>query len=254
MPKIIAIFNQSGGVSKTTLTMNLGYQLAQTKKQKVLLIDLDPQSSLTTFMGIGEEEEDLLETTIYDAIVKEQPLPIIETTYGVDLVPADITLCSAEIELASAMMREQRLSLALKPILDDYDFILIDCPPSLGLLSLMALFTATHLLVPIQCQFKAFKGTELLLQTVGTVREKARPDLVIAGFVPTMFDKRTAQESRTLAAIQEQLSQVATVFPPIPKSIAFADASEAMMPLAQFNSRHPAVATLKKIAKALEKL
>jgi chromosome partitioning protein len=254
MPKVIAIFNQSGGVSKTTLTMNLGYHLAQSKKQRVLLIDMDPQSSLTTFMGVGNDEEEELEATIYDAIVKEEPLPVIKNIHGMDLVPANIVLCSAEVELASAMVREQRLNLALKPVLDDYDFVLIDCPPSLGLLSIMTLFTATHLLVPIQCQFKAFKGTELLLQTVGTVREKARPDLVIAGFVPTMFDKRTAQESRTLKAIQDQLKPVATVFPPVPKSIAFADASEAMMPLAAINARHPAVATLKKIAKALEKI
>ncbi len=250
--RIIALFNQSGGVAKTTLAQNLGYHLAQKNKTRVLLVDMDPQASLTMFMGL---EPDDLETSIYDAIVNNKPLPVYpEPINGLSLVPADINLAAAEMQLSGAMSREYRLKNALAPVLDDYDFILIDCPPSLGLLSIISLTAATHILVPIQCQFKSFKGTELLLNTVAQVRSHTNPNLQFAGFVPTMYDGRTAQESRTVKAVQEQLSSLATVFPPVPKSIAFADASERRVPLALLDKSHSAVAILKKIALQLEKL
>ncbi|YAF99274.1 MAG: ParA family protein (plasmid) [Nodularia sp. CChRGM 3473] len=250
--RIIALFNQSGGVGKTSLTMNLGYHLAQKKKNRVLLIDLDPQASLTTFMGL---EPDINAKTVYEAVVGEEPLPIhSELIHNMGLVPANINLSAAELELVAALMREMRLKNAIAPVLDKYDYILIDCPPSLGILSVISLVAATHVLVPIQCQFKSFQGTDLLLRTVATLRKGANKTLVIAGFIPTMYDARTAQESRTMKAITEQLSPVATVYAPIPKSIAFADASEARIPLAIYNPKHPAVAVLKKIALSLEKL
>jgi chromosome partitioning protein len=248
---IIALFNQSGGVAKTTLTQNLGYHLAL--KHRVLLLDLDPQASLTTFMGL--EPDDLLET-IRNAIVDtNKPLPIYsEKIHGMFLVPADISLSASELQLAGVMSREQRLKNALKPIQENYDFILIDCPPSLGLLSIISLTAATHILVPVQCQFKSFKGTELLLETVVQVQANTNPDLQFAGFVPTMLDARTAQESRTAKALHQELSEYGTVYPPIPKTIAFADASERRMPLALYDKKHPAVALLQQIADSLEKL
>lgn len=250
--RIIALFNQSGGVAKTTLTQNLGYHLAQKKKNRVLLVDIDPQASLTTFMGL---EPDELETSIHASIVEGKPLPVMpELIHGMALVPADINLAASEMQLASAIAREYRLKNALVTVQDNYDFILIDCPPSLGLLSIISLTAATHILVPVQCQFKSFKGTELLLNTVAQIHQNTNPTLQFAGFVPTMFDGRTAQESRTVKAVQEQLSSIATVFPPIPKSIAFADASERRLPLALFDKNHPAVSVLKKIATQLEKL
>lgn len=248
MTTIIALFNQSGGVAKTTLTMNLGYHLAKRKK-RVLLLDMDPQSSLTTFMGIEPEE---LEKTIYEAIISEEELPICANIHGMDIAPANINLCAAEIELVSALMREFRLKNTLEPYLPQYDFILIDCPPSLGILTIISLVAATHLLVPIQTQFKAFQGTDLLLRTVDSLKKSANKKLAFAGFVPTMYDGRTAQESRMYGAIKEQLSPIATVFDPIPRSIAFADATENKMPLAVYKAKHPAVKVLKKIAKSLE--
>jgi chromosome partitioning protein len=151
-------------------------------------------------------------------------------------------------------MREMRLKDALSPMLDKYDFILIDCPPSLGILSVLSLVAATHVLVPIQCQFKSFQGTDLLLNTVATLRKAANRTLGIAGFVPTLYDGRTAQESRTFKAISEQLSPLATVYEPIPRTIAFPDASEARLPLALSNRKHPAVAVLEKISLSLENL
>lgn len=248
---IITLFNQSGGVAKTTLTQNLGYHLAL-KKRRVLLVDMDPQASLTTFMGL---EPDELEQSIQQTIVDNKSLPIYpDLIHGMALVPADINLAVSEMQLASAIAREYRLKNALATVQDNYDFILIDCPPSLGLLSVISLTAATHILVPIQCQFKSFKGTELLLSTVAQVRSHTNPSLQFAGFVPTMFDGRTAQESRTVKAVQEQLSDIGTVYPPIPKSIAFADASERRVPLALFDKNHSAVSVLKKIANSLDKL
>ncbi|MFK0735286.1 MAG: ParA family protein [Gloeotrichia echinulata HAB0833] len=249
--RIIALFNQSGGVAKTTLTQNLGYHLAL-KKRRILLVDMDPQASLTTFMGL---EPDELDQTIQQAIVDNTPLPIHpELIHGMELVSADINLAASEMQLSSAIAREYRLKNALSTVQDNYDFILIDCPPSLGLLSIISLTAATHILVPIQCQFKSFKGTELLLNTIAQVRSHTNPGLQFAGFVPTMFDGRTAQESRTLKAVQEQLSDIGTVYPAIPKSIAFADASERRLPLALFDKNHPAVGVLKKIATSIDKL
>ncbi|MBW4607880.1 MAG: ParA family protein [Hassallia sp. WJT32-NPBG1] len=250
--RIIALFNQSGGVAKTTLTQNLGYHLAQKNKNRVLLVDIDPQASLTTFMGL---EPDELETSIHASIVEGKPLPVMpELIHGMALVPADINLAASEMQLAGAIAREYRLKNALVTVQENYDFILIDCPPSLGLLSIISLTAATHILVPVQCQFKSFKGTELLLSTVAQIHQNTNPTLQFAGFIPTMFDGRTAQESRTVKAVQQQLSSIATVFPPIPKTIAFADASERRLPLALFDKNHPAVSILKKIASSLEKL
>lgn len=249
MGKIIALFNQSGGVGKSSLTMNLGYHLAQ-KKRKVLLIDLDPQSSLTIFMGLDPDE---LEVTIQDSIIEGKPItPYPQTLSGMKLVPADIHLAAAEMQLISAIAREQKLKNALSPIKDDYDYILIDCPPTLGILSILGLTAATHLLVPIQCQYKSLKGTELLLSTVAQIKSELNPELQIAGFIPTMVDTRTAQESRTLQALEENLTQIAPVFPPIPRAIAFADASEEHLPLALYDKKHSALKILKKIASKID--
>ncbi|BAU16055.1 cobyrinic acid ac-diamide synthase (plasmid) [Leptolyngbya sp. NIES-3755] len=251
MTRVIAVFNQAGGVAKTTLTMNLGFQLAQKKKNRVLLIDMDPQASLTIFMGL---EPDELEQTIYEAIVNENPLPIQGDIHQMDLAPTNLNLSVAEMQLVSADLREYRLKSAIEPVLEDYDFILIDCPPSLGLLSFISLVAATHILVPIETQFKAFAGTNKLLETVARVRNKINRKLQIAGFVPTIYDSRNSQDARSLAAMQEQLSGIGTVFDPIPRSTLFADASEKRQPLAVFSPKHPSVSILNQLASAMEKL
>lgn len=245
--KTLALFNQSGGVSKSTLTMNLGYHLHQLK-QKVLLVDMDPQGSLTLFMGLEPSE---LEQTIYDSIIAEAPLTIHQDIYGLDLVPANIKLSGAELELVMADMRDLRLKEALEPVREEYDFILIDCPPSLGLLSYVSLVASSHVLVPIQTQYKAFCGTELLLNTVARVKGRANKQLQIAGFIPTMYAKGNSQDVRALKAIQEQMAQFAPVFPPIPRSTAFADAAETHQPLALFQPKHPAIAILEASARSL---
>lgn len=250
MTKVIAVFNQAGGVAKSTLTYNLGYHLAQ-KGHRVLLIDMDPQASLTIFMGLVPRE---LDKTVYNAVVEEQPLPIISGIHGMDLAPTNTTLSVAEMQLVQADMRDLRLKEAIEPILESYDFILIDCPPSLGLLSYISLVAATHVLVPIETHFKAFEGTNELLKTVARVRTKVNRQLQIAGFVPTKYDARNSQDTRTLGAISEQLSLAGKVYPPIPRSTAFVDATEERMPLAVYDSKHSSVAVLSQLASSLESI
>lgn len=247
---IIVFFNQSGGVGKTTLTQNIGYHLAQTGR-KILLVDLDPQSSLTTFMGLEPAD---LDKTVYHAIVQQEELKILTDICGMDLAPSNIILSKAEMELAGAIMRELRLKQALEKAQQEYDFILIDCPPSLGILSIMSLVAATHVLIPIQTEFKALKGTQMLLNTILEVLNLANRHLKIAGIVPTMYDGRTAQGEQSLKAINEQLSKIGTVFPTIPRATDFANASQNCKPLALYNSKHPAIKLLQKIAKKLDTL
>ena len=247
---LIALFNQAGGVAKTTLTHNLGYHLAQ-RQHRVLLIDMDPQASLTKFMGRVPAQ---LDKTVADAIIEEQPLPIQENIHGMDLAPSNRILSTAEMQLVSAEMRDLRLKEAIEPVLDAYDFILLDCPPSLGLLSYISLVAATHVLVPIETHVKAFEGTNELLQTVTRVKNRANRKLQIAGFVPTRYDRRNSADLRTLGAIQSQLSSWGTIFPPIPRATAFVDASEERQPLAVYAPKHPVVTLLDSLAEAMEEL
>ena len=247
--RIIALFNQAGGVAKSTLTMNLGYHLAQ-QEQRVLLVDMDPQASLTKFMGLIPKE---LDSTVADAIIEELPLPIHEGIHGMDLAPSNRVLSGAEMQLVNAPLRDFRLKEALEPLLSEYEFILIDCPPSLGLLSFISLVAATHVLVPIETHIKAFEGTDELLQTLNSVK-KANKKLQIAGFVPTRYAKSNSADVRTLGAIQEQLSSWGKIFPPVPRATAFVDASEEREPLAVYAPKHPAVALLEQIAQSLVSL
>ena len=250
MTKVIALFNQAGGVGKTTIAQNLGYHL-HLRKQRVLLIDLDPQASLTTFMGIETES---LEKTPFDALINEEPLFVIPNLHGLDLAPTNITLSAAEIQLVNLEFREVRLQEAINPLVDNYDFILIDCPPSLGLLSYSSLVAATHVLIPIETHFKAFQGTNLLLQTIAKVRKRGNRHLQIAGFVPSRYATNNSQDQRTLQAIKEQYGQLAPVYPPIPRLTAFVDASEEQVPLAVYAPKSPAVKVLDQLAEAMEKL
>jgi chromosome partitioning protein len=250
MSKAIAIFNQAGGVGKSTLTQNLCYHLASLK-HRVLLVDIDPQATLTTFMGIDPES---LEKTPFEALINEEPLFILKDIQGMDLAPTNITLSVAEIQLVNLDFREVRLKETLDPLREDYDFILIDCPPSLGLLSYTSLVAATHVLVPIETQYKAFQGTNLLLQTIAKVRKRGNRQLQLAGFVPSRYAASNSQDKRTLKAIQEQFGTIAPVYEPIPRSTAFADASEQQIPLAVYDPKHPVLPVLESLAAQMEKL
>ncbi|MGB3494697.1 MAG: AAA family ATPase [Elainellaceae cyanobacterium] len=248
--RIIAFFNQSGGVGKSTLTMNLGYHLAELG-HRVLLVDIDPQASLTVFMGLEPSE---LDETVYNAIAQSTPLPLHQKIHQMDLAPANIHLCGAEMELVTADMRDVRLKDVLEPLSSKYDFILIDCPPSLGILSYISLVAASHVLIPIQTEYKALKGTELLLDTIARVKRRANRTVEIAGFVPTMHHSQTRQGIASLDAICDQLSPIAPICQAIPRATDFANASQQHQPLAVYKPNHPAVSVMQAIAQHLEQL
>ncbi len=231
--------------------MNLGYQLGQRKNQKVLLIDMDPQASLTIFMGLDPTEQ---EVTVKDAILDKKNLPIHSEIHGMDLVPSNILLSAAEMQLSSVLRRELRLKQAIDKITEQYDFILIDSPPSLGMLSTLSLVAANYVLVPSQTQFKSIQGTNLVLQTIADVRDAIDHKLELAGVVPTIYAKGTLQDREALSVLENQLSAITKVYPPLPRSTAFPDASQERLPLAVFSPKHPAISILNQIVKDLEKL
>ena len=190
MAKIVAVANQKGGVGKTTTAINLSSSVAYRGK-RVLLIDLDPQGNTTTGLGVDKRE---MEKSIYDVIINDQPIcdVIIDTKQGtLKLCPSSMKLAGAEVELVSLISRETRLKFALEEISEDFDFIFIDCPPSLGLLTLNALTAARTVLVPIQCEYYALEGLTQLMNTVSLVQRRLNKDLEVEGVVLTMFDART---------------------------------------------------------------
>ncbi|HDX9578767.1 sporulation initiation inhibitor protein Soj [Bacillus sp. JJ864] len=190
MGKIIAIANQKGGVGKTTTSVNLGAGLAQVGK-KVLLVDIDAQGNATT--GVGIEKSDLNEC-IYNVLVEDMDVRVViqrTATENLDVLPATIQLAGAEIELVPTISREVRLQRALQPIRDEYDYIIIDCPPSLGLLTINALTAADSVIIPVQCEYYALEGLSQLLNTVRLVQKHLNKNLAIQGVLLTMLDART---------------------------------------------------------------
>lgn len=190
MTKVIALANQKGGVAKTTTAINLSACLAELEK-RVLLIDLDPQGNATSGLGIAKHK---LTRCIYDVLINDVPLhEVIQKTEQkyLTIVPARIELAGAEIELVSQLSREGKLKFALETVLKDYDFIFIDCPPSLGVLTINALTASTDILIPIQCEYYALEGLTLLMNTLERVRKYLNPNLNIIGALMTMFDART---------------------------------------------------------------
>lgn len=240
MSRVIAVFNQAGGVGKTTVAQNLGYHLAN-RAHKTLLIDMDPQSSLTAFMGVNTRT---LKLSVYNSLIAEDEgespiaLPIIGNLYSMDLCPANLNLAKAEQQLVLEELREFKLKDAIEPFLDSYEFIIIDCPPSLGILSVISLVAATHVLVPIQTQFKALMGTDLLLGTTKKIQKRLNKNLKVAGFLPTMYASSTAMDQQTLFDINEQLASIAQVFSPLPRATALAEATKALKPFGAFISNN----------------
>ena len=256
MAVITSIFNQAGGVAKSTLTLNLGHTLSQAG-QRVLLVDFDPQGSLTIFLGFEPWD---MPVTVYDALMgnyttREALISVLEqaivSAHNMDLLPANRRLGKAELELFTALNRERKLAAMLDPLRDRYDWILIDCPPSLGLLSLSALTASHGVLVPVETEYKSWIGTDLLLETIGLVKREINPDLSIFGFIPTKHARTKSQHQRVLKAMREQLATVGTVFDPIPNATAFADASEAGQPLIVYDRRHSALQSLQALATSL---
>ncbi|MBL1229391.1 AAA family ATPase [Enterococcus sp. BWB1-3] len=190
MVRIISVANQKGGVGKTTTTVNLGACLAYYGK-KVLLVDIDAQGNATS--GVGIRKPDVAHD-IYDVLVNEEPLNKVTlqtTRKDLDIIPATIQLAGAEIELTSMIARESRLKSALKEVKNDYDYILIDCPPSLGHLTINAFTSSDSILIPVQCEYYALEGLSQLLNTIRLVQKHFNPELKIEGVLLTMYDART---------------------------------------------------------------
>src|SRR6266404_4513334 len=209
MPSIIAVANQKGGVGKTTTCLNLAHALSE-RGQSVLLVDLDPQASLTISLGLDVRA---LTATIYDVLLETTPgvtLPTITRPTQmpkVSLAPASIDLSQAELQLMSEMDRERALREALKPAHGAYDYILIDCPPSLGLLTTHALAAADSVLIPLQSDYLAMRGAELLLATIEKVRRKLNPSLALLGVLVTMYDGRTSHARGVLEQVRLAFGQ-----------------------------------------------
>ena len=217
----IAVANQKGGVAKTTTVASLGAALVE-KGERVLLVDADPQASLTFSVGLDPEE---LDVTIGQVLLGTEKAAdaVVETEDGPHLLPANITLTQAEESLVSRTGREQRLRVALDKIADGYDFILIDCPPALGVLTVGALSAANQVLIPLQAETLSHRGVGQLLDTIYDVKQFVNSGLEILGVLPTMYDGRTRHAQNVLAAISETYD-LPVIEPPIPKTIRFAEA------------------------------
>jgi chromosome partitioning protein len=250
MARIIAVANQKGGVGKTTTTLNLGSALRKEGK-RVLLVDLDPQAALSISLSVPVTE---IPITIYQVLIGEAGISkaLRSTTTGVDLVPANIDLSAAEIELAAEIGRERILAEVLHPLDATYDFILIDCPPSLGLLTINALVAAGEVLIPVQCEYLAMRGMSLLLRQVGKVKAKLNPGLETAGILMTMYNGRTTHSQEVLEEVRRAFPE--KVFPVVIKSsVRFKEAPAAGLSILDYAALHEGAAAYRALAKELLK-
>ncbi len=233
MSRIIAIANQKGGVGKTTTCVNLAAALASMQK-RVLLIDLDPQGNAT--MGCGVDKYDV-ETSVYDILVEQTPISTVlvrSEENGCDVLPANSDLTAAEIQLMDMDGRERRLKDALNAVRDQYDYLLIDCPPSLNVLTLNAFVAADSVLVPIQCEYYALEGLSALLETIEGIRESVNPSLEIEGLLRTMYDGRNNLGAEVSAQLVQHFgSQVFNTM--VPRNIRLAEAPSHGVSIMQYD-------------------
>ena len=235
MGRIIAIANQKGGVGKTTTSINLSASLAA-KGKKVLVIDTDPQGNTTSGFGIEKNE---LENTIYELILGECSIRdciISNIIKNVSVVPSNVNLAAAEIELIGVDKKEYILKNEVDYVKDDYDFIIIDCPPSLNMLTINSMTTADSVLVPIQCEYYALEGLSQLIHTINLVKERLNPDLRIDGVVFTMYDSRTNLSMQVVENVKQNLNQkVYNTL--IPRNIRLAEAPSYGMPINMYDPK-----------------
>lgn len=235
MGRIIAVANQKGGVGKTTTTINLSACIAKMGK-KVLAIDADPQGNTTSGLGFDKNS---LENTVYNMVLSEASFDeiVLHTDFGeLDLLPSNVNLAGAEIELIGKNGREYILRNCIKDKMDNYDFIIIDCPPSLNIITINALTAADTVLVPIQCEYFAMEGLEQLLHTIGLVRERLNPKLDLEGVVFTMYDARTNLSMQVVEEIKGSLGKdvYRTI---IPRNIRLGEAPSHGLPITEYDPK-----------------
>jgi chromosome partitioning protein len=250
MTKVVAVANQKGGVAKTTTVQCLGVALAE-MGERVLVVDLDPQACLTFSLGFNPDH---LDNSLHDVLVRRSEVAEVtrpvEGVPGLVLLPATIDLAGAEVHLLSRTGREHVLARALQPVLGDYDVVLIDCPPSLGVLTINGLTAAEVVVVPLQCEALSHRGVGQLLETVEDVRQFANDQLTVLGIVPTMFDGRTKHSRQVLAEVGT--SYGLHVFePPVPKSVRFAEAPELGRSILQHAPTSPGAEAYRSLARAI---
>lgn len=235
MGRVIAVANQKGGVGKTTTVINVSAYLADAGK-RVLAVDVDPQGNTTTGLGI---DKTLVDVSIYDVLLGEQPImsALIPTdVVGLHLIPATLDLAGAEVELARMEGRESLLKTRLAPIRSRYDYVFIDCPPSLGLLTLNALTAADTVMIPIQCEFFALEGLSQLISTVELVRQRLNPQLALEGVVLTMFDGRTNLATQVAEEVRSHFSE--KVYQAvIPRTVRLSEAPSHGLPILRYDPR-----------------
>mgnify|MGYP000954063071 CR=1 FL=1 len=235
MSKVIAIANQKGGVGKTTTAVNLSSCLA-VKGKKVLIIDIDPQGNTSSGLGVDKTS---IDTSIYDVIINNIPIndTFIETKIDNLLIsPSNIQLAGAEVELVSVISRETRLKFAIESIRSEFDFIIIDCPPSLGLITVNALTAADTILVPIQCEYYALEGLSQLMNTVKIVQKHLNPSLKVEGVVLTMFDARTNLSIQVVDEVKKYFGNKVyrTI---IPRNVRLSEAPSYGLPIILYDSK-----------------
>ena len=217
--RVIAFANQKGGVAKTTTALNLGVAFAE-QGIKVLLVDLDPQGNLTMSQGLNP---DAIERSMFDVLVHRVPITEVIHNAEVDLAVSSIDLAGAELALSSMIGRERALEKALAPVKENYNYVLIDTPPSLGLLTINALVAANGVIVPVQCEYLSLRGLVQLENTLSMIRENLNPDVAIEGILPTMYDKRTLHSREAVEILEENFGNL--VFDTkIRKTIRYAEA------------------------------
>ncbi|MDD7130254.1 MAG: ParA family protein [Bacillota bacterium] len=236
MGKAIAIFNQKGGVGKTTTNINLAACLAM-KGKRVLILDIDPQGNTTSGVGISKRE---LDVTTHEILIEDDHHPgeaVVPTGIeNLDIMPASVQLAGAEVELINIAGREKRLKMAIDVLKPEYDYIFIDCPPSLGILTINALTAVDSVLIPIQCEFYALEGVSQLMSTIQIVRSNMNPDLKIEGVILSMFDGRTNLSVQVVEEVKKYFKdKVYTTV--IPRNVRLAEAPSHGMPVIQYDPK-----------------